>query len=98
MKLQCDPAVGAEWLRVSIVDHQYSVQSRYVSVTLHLQQVLVPLVLAHDSLVFGCGPDQPLTPDIVDAGCVPPDCAIDLELWTLNEVGSAGLELGVKKH
>src|SRR5215831_14910317 len=98
MELQCNATIRSERFRVGVVHHLYSIQSRDVSIAFHLQEILVPLVLAHYRLVFGSGPYEPLAADIINARCVAADGAIDLELGTLGHVGGAGLELGVEKN
>ena len=65
-------------------------------VALDLHEHVVPVGRAQYLFVFGRGPRDPLAAVAVQAGVVVVDGPIDLELQSLDDVGRARREFGVK--
>src|SRR4051812_16524782 len=86
VQLQRDAAVRRFGAGVGEVDHLHAVETGDVAVAFYLEQVLVPVALAHDGLVFRCGPYDPVAAVAVDAGRVLHDRAVHLELQALGDV------------
>ena len=89
VELQGDRAVVAFRLGIGVIDHDHAVQSRDVVVADDHQQILIPVAEPNDGFVFRGGPNDPAALLLVDAASVLAQRAIDFELRTFGDVGSA---------
>src|SRR5581483_4071856 len=80
VELQRDGSIKGLRTWIGEVDHLDAVQPRHVAIAFHLEQILIPLAQANNSLVLRRGPYNPLTPVAIDTRRVPPNRAVDLEL------------------
>ena len=98
MKLQRDRPVERLWFRVGEIHHQHAIQAGYEVVSLHLQQILVPIVGADHGFIFRRGPHQPAAVIAIEPRGVLSNFAIDLELQPLRNIRGAWLEIHMEEN
>ena len=69
-----------------------------MTISVDLDEIVVPVAHADHALIFGRRPDHPSAPVFgVDAGSVMHHGAVDLELHTLGHIGGSRLERAVEE-
>src|SRR5687767_423198 len=98
MELQSDVSVEGSGCWIGEIHNYYAIESRYVVVSFHHEQEVVPVVGPDYHLVFRRRPDYPLPPIPVQAARMVCDLPVDFKLQALSDSRSSRLELRVKEN
>jgi hypothetical protein len=98
MELQGNRAIKRLRARVCEIDHRHAIEPGHVTVSLYLQEILVPLILPNNQLIFRRSPNDPLASIAINLARVLADAAVNLELQPLRNVRRSRLEPYVEKH